>query len=915
MIHNLYRFFSTDQRLLLIASILLAVSFFAWVESSNSKLETPEAPLKIVSLQKTSNAGKAATIVNSWRERDLIPTAELSIQQDYYMIFSYVMCLVFLVMAVDSKPVSRATVIFCWLAVFAGLCDVVENIFVTMFLRGQIQSALPFFLPAMAKFALGAAVVVYLLVQFVRLKLYRNIGWNSFVGIGHSLKSVRIYLPGFITVLVSYFVFSKLPQGQDVIIQITEFFGPFLWAICCVPVWAVFCWYSSRLVGYEKSLQPGSDVPEEYHTHVPRLIAYNCLVSIQAAILALPTIGNLSQGAIWAFVLVQNLLYFFRHKVLTINPAPIGYRAISWSIIIVYGIVIAYLTFVGKHLHARLLPGAAYGLFLFQLFLMYAFIRRRRTIAKATTTYESVGYLRLFNRNVIHVPQSVVQSEQYVFKSVAVVFAIGLAIYITAIFFPYLADHMGPLTIAVLSFGVLVAISNVITIISIQKGINLFAVLFVWAIVLGNIFNPYSVRTVTMNKEPVVKRPGMKGYVERWLQKRERMIDHSTTFPVYLVIADGGASRSGYWVASVLSAIQDKTNANDPGNAFAEHVLVLAGASGGSVGNATFYALLKNNLQDTVYSYRTSSQNFLSEDFLSPVLIRWLGSDFFKHIVPLPVDDRAIALEKGMEYFSNEHLRNAFAKPFTHAIDTSGCLPILFINTTNVQQGVPAVVSSIRIDSISQRVDVLTQLAQTYPNDTLDINYSTGVVMGARFPYVSPAGNIGNKSFVDGGYFDNTGAGILHEMMQVLVKDIRNNMIKISSDTIKNRQLLSKLKFQLLYLRNSSLDTTTSKVMHPLVNDAAAPIITVLGTYGSQTDINNSRLKRFMESLDSKGPSVDMNLYRKTDEEEFPMNWVISTYNLGRMDANLNDVMSKEYDSLLVIPTVPDSLKCKCRKL
>ena len=57
------------------------------------------------------------------------------------------------------------------------------------------------------------------------------------------------------------------------------------------------------------------------------------------------------------------------------------------------------------------------------------------------------------------------------------------------------------------------------------------------------------------------------------------MIAAKSEYPVFFVLADGGASRSGYWVASVLGMLHDSTNGK-----FDDHLFALSGASGGKRG-------------------------------------------------------------------------------------------------------------------------------------------------------------------------------------------------------------------------------------------------------------------------------------------------------------------------------------------
>jgi predicted acylesterase/phospholipase RssA len=340
-------------------------------------------------------------------------------------------------------------------------------------------------------------------------------------------------------------------------------------------------------------------------------------------------------------------------------------------------------------------------------------------------------------------------------------------------------------------------------------------------------------------------------------------------------------------VSSVLSALQDSTIRKDTSDIFSDHLLCLAGASGGSLGNATFYSLLKTKRRGDA-TYLQDSRAFLKADFLTPVITHWLGSDFIQHLIPLPVDDRAASLEQAMEYFADKNLDSTFARPLTRMLDVTGRLPILFINATHLQQGAPAVVSSIKLKQFSKRLDVLDSVEKTFlTEDKGDIRFSTAVVLGARFPYVSPAGSIGKEYFVDGGYFDNTGAGVVHEMMQML-----DSVIKVDPT------LYAKLNFKLVYISNSSLRALNDKLIHPVVDDLAAPVLTVLGTYASQTSVNNERLLTFMRRIEPADPYLEIYLYTRKDSIDYPMNWVISDYNLNRMNQRLEGVKGRELKEL-----------------
>ena len=206
------------------------------------------------------------------------------------------------------------------------------------------------------------------------------------------------------------------------------------------------------------------------------------------------------------------------------------------------------------------------------------------------------------------------------------------------------------------------------------------------------------------------------------------MNDSVKKFPVFFVMANGGASRSGYWTASVLSKLEDESKGD-----FSKNLFCLSGASGGSIGNGTFFSLLrsKDNLRRYDASdsaYVKASVNYLKSDFLTYTLARTLGPDVFRNLITLyNVNDRASALSHAIEKApgSKNFLYDSLGVPFTQIITQKNKpynLPVLCINTTRMQDGSPGVISNIKIsDSVfNGRIDVLSLL-----NEKQDIRLST----------------------------------------------------------------------------------------------------------------------------------------------------------------------------------------------
>jgi hypothetical protein len=201
--------------------------------------------------------------------------------------------------------------------------------------------------------------------------------------------------------------------------------------------------------------------------------------------------------------------------------------------------------------------------------------------------------------------------------------------------------------------------------------------------------------------------------------------------------------------------------------------------------------------------------------------------------------------------------------------------PIICINCTRMQDGSPAVISNVQLNSTnsSSRVDVLGLL-----DSTNEISIATSIVLGARFPYFSPAGRIKEQYFVDGGYFDNSGAGVVHEMILDLNKMINDTLQK------NPNHIFRKIRFHVIHISNQIETEKQFTKVHPIMNDLGAPIKTILGSYSSQTDINNLRLSKNLQDIYRSNEYYTMiNLYKKSQQEIYPMNWSISSQSLEKI--------------------------------
>jgi predicted acylesterase/phospholipase RssA len=743
------------------------------------------------------------------------------------------------------------------------------------------------------------------------------------------LRVLWLLFPAVVFLFATWACFWQLPQGRDVLIDMLEKKQMGGTILLAVLFWTLVSWYSSRIVIYRKKILYEENEKMAFHT--PRLIGFLGFSVVWIALLRLPKDAYLSvsihRWLPWVLLLFSFILYFifynqiknYRDKKLHINKS-IGLdtqeeleqkekseKTRFSKIFIFMGCLTAGLLMLNTIItHAWLLLISV--IILQHIFLVIVIIRRGRVPLKQKDSYEmpldypsitdwqqaeykkgnifSIGIWEriLYNANIP-------QKEKWFFITYNIITVLSLIVYFLTITNYRFSVQLGSFATVLICFGVLVGFFSLLTFLSVVLKVNLHMAVWILIIVFGKIFEPHWAKLIDYTQKEVKvfdSRPTLFNYFDSWADKRKAVIEKDSTYPVFFILADGGASRSGYWTASVLSKLEDTTSGK-----FSEHLFCLSGASGGSVGNGTFLALLKNRgaLAAQGQSFTKGAQDYLRSDFLTYTLARTLGPDFIRPIIPLPfINDRAAALENAMEQGEPSFLQKKFNAPVSDLIPfTNGNenLPLICINATRVQDGGPAVISTIKLDypSFGNRIDILTTL-----KPGRDIKLSTAVVMGARFPYLSPAGRIDSSYYVDGGYFDNSGGGVVNEMLISLREYIKNN--------IATRPFLGKLRFYVIHAENGWSGGGTIKKIHPIVNDLASPVLTLVGAYGTQTSVNDWRLKKYLESVYQNTRDTgyhEINLYSPLSDstkntEEFPMNWVISDYYIKKMNRQLTNV-------------------------
>lgn len=557
---------------------------------------------------------------------------------------------------------------------------------------------------------------------------------------------------------------------------------------------------------------------------------------------------------------------------------------------------------------ASVIPGSydAYWLVLVtaalqSCFLLLVMIRKEITETRIPLCWKHRIH-RILNYLFRSFRQRIPDREEHAFLVLQFLALIALITFVLTITISSFAVALGSLTVLMLAFGFYTGLCNLVWVFAYVHRINIVFFLFLLAIGGAQLHNVHRVQTVPVKGLDYSLRPDFKTYIYSWLAHHEAGLRNpeQPVVPMIFVHSDGGASRSGYWVAGVLSRLDSLSDMR-----FSQHLFALSGASGGSLGNTTYYALLYlRQLKGTgTLQLEHESAAFLNSDFLSFSLARMMGADPVNYIYPI-LPDRARALEQSMETAGTQQsvLHGFFARPFsTLWVDTSSryLLPILCINTTRMQDAQPAVISNVLLSRLAfgKRLDVLSLL----PPDE-DIRISTAVVLGARFPYISPAGSIARQAqakleehyFVDGGYFDNSGAGVVHEMILEIEELLRHD------DYLKSRYgtALQKIRYQVLHISNSPGSKPRLNRINAMVNDLAAPFITLVGSYNAQTAVNDFRLQAYVTALQQGQRATplypayqEINLYLNDSlapKEYYTMNWVLSEATIRRMTRRLH---------------------------
>jgi len=586
-----------------------------------------------------------------------------------------------------------------------------------------------------------------------------------------------------------------IAQGQDILQRVFESDRPLVRIASAVPpvvLAALAVWYFSRKL-LELRLRGDPVVREDswyqyFAENIPRVLGIGVLalagMAFARAGLALPRFLAVSVGGFAGALAIRRL---WPALCAAIGRWPLWLGPASWKKIdgidqrlgrLIIAALIDLLIFL------PMVPGptgylrvAAYWCVV-SAWILQLFVRFRRQAARPARIAKP--------RPKVHIVETISRGLK---RAVVAATLVSLALLAAFTFLPVpVGRALGPLWILAIAAVNAAFIGSVSVWAGRQYGVPVVRLALVLAVMFSFWNDNHAVRVLGTG-EDAVNRPAISSHFKEWQAARlqER---NGTSAPVVLVAGAGGGLRAAYWTAISLALIQDQTPS------FARHVFAFSGVSGGSLGGALFSALVRD-IEDADVQCRVRPERekagwlpdtpyiacvheFMSADFLSPVLAKLVAPDFLQWFLPIGVRafDRSAGLEESWERsYRDTTQHNTFAEGFValrHNARQPLHVPALFLNTTHVESGRRYLATSLvreegsvskhRLQDARDIIDILRS----------DIPLSTAVHNSARFTYVSPAGHLDagdaleNGHVVDGGYFENSGLATLREIYDVI---------------------------------------------------------------------------------------------------------------------------------------------------
>ena len=501
--------------------------------------------------------------------------------------------------------------------------------------------------------------------------------------------------------------------------------------------------------------------------------------------------------------------------------------------------------------------------------------------------------------------------------------ALGLNVAATVLVagWPTLLDGIGPLAIALLAAAFMSLSGGFLCLLADRRGWPLLSLLLLLTVVLHalHLNDNHRVRqypAMSTHELPAAPPPdtraNFEAYAGAWLDDR---CAGRTPCPVLLVTAEGGGIRAAAWTALVLARLTAQVESQRPRSAgeplLARYLFAGSGVSGGSLGLASYVSLLRQPSRSDPQHLERRAQSLLDHDFLAPTLANLLFVDFTQRWLPGAwFDDRARALTRAWESAAREQGMEAFAQPFGALYRyTDGRLdtrtPALFLNSTTVAEGRRFIqhpfrpLASPRHQPWTAAFDGAAWLDPRVPLSEVVLN-------SARFTYLSPAGTLqtagaggplpATLQLVDGGYFENSGATTLLEVMQrlrALAKPrgqaLRFIVLHISNDPQLGDFVQRHDRAHFMPLFSPACPAPASLPRSAPSGEAVAPLKALLETRNARGSYARTQLLRALHPDPHEPAQGDLLWHFRLCSGDYPipLGWTVSAPVFGEMRRQL----------------------------
>jgi len=361
---------------------------------------------------------------------------------------------------------------------------------------------------------------------------------------------------------------------------------------------------------------------------------------------------------------------------------------------------------------------------------------------------------------------------------------------------------MGPVPLVALSFAVITAAGSWLIYVGRRYGLPTFPLAAATPLVLGALSMDDNHFLRTRDDVQDLQRPT----IEEAL--RQFNSENGAGAPIILVSSEGGGIRSAHYTSAVLARLADQCPR------LARRIFAISAVSGAAVGAAAYRASLDVlPLEGTTCDFdedaapgprQAALDAMFRRDHLSPILAKQMFPELIQAFVPastsesqsafFPRTDRQLGFELSLEHafadaFDVDRHNNPFTASAFGELGQARAAPHLLINMTETASGGVYVASDLDLANMRARhrwlhdfrciwsPEPANDLVEPACNQSPDFSLSTIAASSARFPVLSPAGSVRTHEatfrFVDGGYFDNSGAETLVGVVEHLQRQAR----------------------------------------------------------------------------------------------------------------------------------------------